>query len=573
MLRSKISVYGGCLCLWLGACGPGAPVREASPALPAVGHADEQPARGTVRGRVLDHRGQPLPLARACLHSLNLPASICVDAAADGRFEVAAPPGLVGVAMMGVDHLWMSRTMVLGAGGIELTAQLPTQTLSEPSVPATLMLWRTADGAPEMIDMVSDAEGRRVAEVELPAGEIRYQVSQHVFGGHPTNGTQSDGYAFDGSADYRSLLRVAGGRTTIVFDPRKFPPSGLPGSVEFARPADPAARGSVLIDRVSWMDVALNEMRVAALERSEPLPTAPEGWGAMQDELAAIVKDEPDRDLRRVALMLYFKYPPGSRPEAAALAEMALVEVAPTDPLWTLGEAVMQQAIKAVPDPQRFEKAVVDVAIAQHPDPALGANLLLSRLQVSHKAGDEAAVRDNFAQLNSPRFAGTTGQIYGAMYDPARPLMPGKAMPALELDMLDPGAGEPAKLSLEQLRGRPVLIDLWGTWCKPCVAEMPALHALHAKHGQGPGALVMVSIAVDPPETLRAFRREKWPLPWRQATISNERYEALNKQLGLIGVPVAILLDAEGRVVAATPDLELADVPARLEALAKARKE
>lgn len=83
----------------------------------------------------------------------------------------------------------------------------------------------------------------------------------------------------------------------------------------------------------------------------------------------------------------------------------------------------------------------------------------------------------------------------------------------------------------------------------------------------------MVSIAVDPPETLRAFRREKWPMPWRQATISNERHEALNKQLGLIGVPVAILLDADGRVVAATPDLELADVPARLEALAKARKE
>ena len=52
-------------------------------------------------------------------------------------------------------------------------------------------------------------------------------------------------------------------------------------------------------------------------------------------------------------------------------------------------------------------------------------------------------------------------------------------MPAVNL--VDP---EGRVLNMGALQGRPVLLNLWATWCAPCVAEMPLLDALAADYGR-----------------------------------------------------------------------------------------
>ncbi len=51
--------------------------------------------------------------------------------------------------------------------------------------------------------------------------------------------------------------------------------------------------------------------------------------------------------------------------------------------------------------------------------------------------------------------------------------------------------GETVRLA--DLKGRPVLINFWATWCVPCVSEMPALEALAAERAGTPLAILAVS--------------------------------------------------------------------------------
>ena len=63
-----------------------------------------------------------------------------------------------------------------------------------------------------------------------------------------------------------------------------------------------------------------------------------------------------------------------------------------------------------------------------------------------------------------------------------------------------PGGGE---LALDSLRGAPLLLNFWATWCPPCVREMPLLDAFSRKHAaQG---WRVVGLAIDSPTPVREF--------------------------------------------------------------------
>ena len=102
--------------------------------------------------------------------------------------------------------------------------------------------------------------------------------------------------------------------------------------------------------------------------------------------------------------------------------------------------------------------------------------------------------------------------------------------------------GRPARLS--DFRGRPVLVNLWATWCGPCVVEMPSLDALARQAG---GDVHVLAVSQDMGEEARAkvtdFFAER-----RFARL--EPY--LDKQLAIMTalrvdtLPTTILYNAEG---------------------------
>jgi thiol-disulfide isomerase/thioredoxin len=99
-------------------------------------------------------------------------------------------------------------------------------------------------------------------------------------------------------------------------------------------------------------------------------------------------------------------------------------------------------------------------------------------------------------------------------------------------------------VSLADFRGKPLLVNLWATWCAPCIAEMPTLDALAARE-KGLRVLA-VSQDLDGADKVGAFFAKR-PFQMLQPYIDPKL--ALMSELKVDTLPTTILYDAEGREV------------------------
>jgi thiol-disulfide isomerase/thioredoxin len=103
------------------------------------------------------------------------------------------------------------------------------------------------------------------------------------------------------------------------------------------------------------------------------------------------------------------------------------------------------------------------------------------------------------------------------------------------------------QVSLESLRGTPVLVHYWATWCEPCKVDMAQIRELVAKYGPKKFAVVGIALDSDKPQ-LEKFLKSK-PIAWPQLHEAGGLDGRLAEELGVLTLPTMILLDAEGKVV------------------------
>lgn len=117
-----------------------------------------------------------------------------------------------------------------------------------------------------------------------------------------------------------------------------------------------------------------------------------------------------------------------------------------------------------------------------------------------------------------------------------------KAVP--ELTVIDQAGN---KVSLAKFRGHVVILNMWATWCAPCVRELPALGRLKSALDSGKIALVTVNASHDTAAQTAAFLKahDAADLPvYRDPDLS------LLSGFGSQGLPFSVLIDAKGREIA-----------------------
>lgn len=117
----------------------------------------------------------------------------------------------------------------------------------------------------------------------------------------------------------------------------------------------------------------------------------------------------------------------------------------------------------------------------------------------------------------------------------------------------DPAAWELPKLNgpglvrLADLRGKPVVVNFFASWCGPCRAELPVLSAMSAQLGDR-----VRFVGVDSEESgdglgmARQYGVDRWPIA---QDVGGHLNSGLHDALGAMGMPVTAFYDAQGRLL------------------------
>jgi thiol-disulfide isomerase/thioredoxin len=118
-----------------------------------------------------------------------------------------------------------------------------------------------------------------------------------------------------------------------------------------------------------------------------------------------------------------------------------------------------------------------------------------------------------------------------------------KATSSAAFDLAD----DAGRATLEDYRGKYVLVNFWATWCAPCRKEMPYLSELQTEFGGEHFEVLTIATGRNSPAGISKF--------FEDVGISNlprhqDPKQAVASQMGIFGLPITVLIDPEGREIA-----------------------
>lgn len=195
-------------------------------------------------------------------------------------------------------------------------------------------------------------------------------------------------------------------------------------------------------------------------------------------------------------------------------------------------------------DPQQLsgaEKAFRQVlALTEGRSNATRFNLGYTLLRMSRDAEGVAILQEYLEKLEKDAWAPNAEAARGFIKNPLRARK--RLIPDFELVTLDG-----TFLTVEDLRGKVVLVDFWGTWCPPCVAAIPTLRTWSRRMETSPFVLLSVSTDSDEP-ALRAFiakNKMEWPQVW-------DKRRLFAGECAVASYPTHILVSHEGEILSVT---------------------
>lgn len=120
----------------------------------------------------------------------------------------------------------------------------------------------------------------------------------------------------------------------------------------------------------------------------------------------------------------------------------------------------------------------------------------------------------------------------------------GKELPDLGINFLG---------DAPELKGKPMVVEFWATWCPPCRVSIPHLNQVNKKFKEK--GLIIIGVTDEEKATVTDFRK-KMPMDY---TVALDPEGKLQEKLGVTTIPQAFIIDKTGKIVWEGRPLDLGD--------------
>lgn len=436
-----------------------------------------------------------------------------------------------------------------------LATNRPTRAIRSVKIVGDFNDWSFQDARP----MRQEANGTFQLPIPVRGTSVVYQVlvdeeSSDEQQQRSINGTHHDRLEYDGGGDFRSIVLTNEATVTIVFDPAKIPVGTRPASFAFTVPSE--AQTQALVGQARD---PLSQIRARASARAS---NENEFYTIIVDELGPAEMESVHRQLQErlpsqqrqllVAKGLGLIRWTNKRTAQDTVFVLDAMKQIPIDSkVWYLAVGHLVDAFGSVGHIEDGLKHLRTVTAAMGDDGAdqLAWGLFNVCRGVERKRPELFALA--YAELQRDFRDHPAAATARSNWDPNKKILVGKPLPDFSYTTLDTPS---ITISPASLRGKWVFIDLWATWCGPCIAELPTITKAWEEFRND--NIVFVSISLDQSvDKIAPFRERRFSMPWHHVFLPGVFENEAAKLFEVTGIPKPILVSPDGVITHITTGL------------------
>ena len=505
----------------------------------------------TLRGTVTAPDGTPHEVVSITAHAYGNAQVASTYARPDGSFELALDTtGVVELRIHPMHASRIHRFLYLRPEDppVSLTARVAgfERMSQQPRVRGSFNGFASNTGT---VAMTPQGDGTYAATVPSPGDTLRYQVGD-VKRNDVVAGTQFDRVERRG-ARFVSVLASPGDSTRITLDLAAFPEPGS-SSVTFDDPDHAAAAFARFYDETNALFTKMMTELSRRVEKDGGQNayewagnyTWTENQALLDEALTSVTDPNLASAYRFVAAKSRFTID-------STLARRIVSSLQPDAAIWSLSGGSSATRILASTSSDEILESHLEYALRMlrtQPSNGVRGPLLASLTRQARESDDTRLYEVFYAWLES-EFSGTDYVKYARIQREGQTVAtPGTPMPDLSV----PSLRDPSRtFSMDDFKGKVVLVDFWATWCAGCVDDVEKHQEVYEKYKDKGFDILSISLDASP-SAVREFM-DKHAMPWPVAHVEGGMEGELATRFQIYGLPTPILIGPDGTVIARGP--------------------
>jgi thiol-disulfide isomerase/thioredoxin len=234
--------------------------------------------------------------------------------------------------------------------------------------------------------------------------------------------------------------------------------------------------------------------------------------------------------------------------------------IGPYSVYWEKSVSLVIPALELLGE-KKYKEDFIDKMISKNPSHSIRQGILYNLISFYFEKQDkENGIKYYNILINTYPDAKITKSAKKE-FSPDRKMIVGKALPDFSYENIDkPGD----MITNKTFSGKLCFIDIWATWCGPCVGEMEHLHNVYNKFKNKNFAMYSISIDANK-EDIGKFRQGKWKMPWLHSFSDGIWKSKVVELFEVSGVPQPMLISPDGIILEMGVSLRGEDLESTIE--------